>query len=145
MRPRKKKKTGIKVDKTCRISRSFQDYQTFLLEHPSLPVRQIDFLEGIRGGLSSLRSTLSSRNSSLPFYGQPMIPALSSTSSIGSISYSDQIPSLVCSRYSLPIMAVNSQTLERSNMIPMEISGPIRFIVIPMLLIKKGIVRTIMR
>lgn len=50
MRPRKRKKTGIKVDKTCRIGRSFQDYQTFLQDHPSLPVRQIDSLEGIRGG-----------------------------------------------------------------------------------------------
>ena len=41
MRPRKRKKTGIKVDKTCRIGRSFRDYQTFLQDHPSLPVIDI--------------------------------------------------------------------------------------------------------
>ena len=139
MRPRKRKKTGIKVDKTCRIGRSFQDYQTFLQDHPSLPVRQIDSLEGIRGGPVLL--TIHFVQQEL----QPMIPALSSTSSIGSISYLDPIPSRVSSRYSLLIMAANSQTLERSNMIPMETSGPICFIVIPMLLIKKVIVRTIMR
>ena len=39
MRPRKGKKTGIKVDKACRIGRTFQDYQDFMVENPHLPVR----------------------------------------------------------------------------------------------------------
>lgn len=50
MRPRKGKKTGIKVDKACRIGRTFQDYQNFMTEHAQLPVRQLDSVEGVKGG-----------------------------------------------------------------------------------------------
>lgn len=50
MRPRKGKKTGIKVDKTCRIGRTFQDYREFIAENPHLPVRQLDSVEGVKGG-----------------------------------------------------------------------------------------------
>ena len=50
MRPRKGKKTSIKVDKACRIGRSFSDCRTFQQEHPFLPVRQMDSVEGIQGG-----------------------------------------------------------------------------------------------
>lgn len=50
MRPRKGKKTSIKVDKACRIGRSFSDCLVFQQNHPFLPVRQIDSVEGIRGG-----------------------------------------------------------------------------------------------
>lgn len=50
MHPRKGKKTGIKVDKTCRIGRTFQDYQKFMAELPFLPIRQLDSVEGVKGG-----------------------------------------------------------------------------------------------
>lgn len=50
MRPRKGKKKGIKVDKACRIGRTFSDFQTFMKDHPSLPIRQMDSVEGIKGG-----------------------------------------------------------------------------------------------
>ena len=49
MRPRKGKKTGIKVDKACRIGRIFQDYQDFVAENPYLHVRQLDSVEGVKG------------------------------------------------------------------------------------------------
>lgn len=50
MRPRKGKKKSIKVDKSCRISRSYEDFLRFSLEYPHLPVRQLDSVEGVRGG-----------------------------------------------------------------------------------------------
>lgn len=50
MRPRKGKKKSIKVDKACRLGRSYEEFQTFTKEHPLLPVRQIDTVEGVKGG-----------------------------------------------------------------------------------------------
>ena len=50
MRPRKGKKKGIKVDKTCRVGRSYPDYLDFIQIHPFLPVRQLDSVEGLKGG-----------------------------------------------------------------------------------------------
>lgn len=50
MRPRKGKKKNIKVDKACRIGRSFSDYLAFMKENPYLPARQMDSVEGVRGG-----------------------------------------------------------------------------------------------
>lgn len=50
MRPRKGKKTGIKVDKACRIGRTFKDYQKFMADNPHLPARQLDSVEGVKGG-----------------------------------------------------------------------------------------------
>lgn len=50
MRPRKGKRNTIKVDKSCRIGRTFPDYQNFMKKNPSLPVRQLDSVEGIKGG-----------------------------------------------------------------------------------------------
>lgn len=49
MRPRKRKKS-IKVDKTCRIGRSYDDFQDFIKANPLLPVRQLDSVEGLKGG-----------------------------------------------------------------------------------------------
>lgn len=49
MRPRKGERKAIKVDKACRVNRTFDDFQVFKAEHPFLPVRQIDSVEGIKG------------------------------------------------------------------------------------------------
>lgn len=40
----------FKVDKSCRIGRTYQDFQTYLKEHPDTPVVQIDSVEGCKGG-----------------------------------------------------------------------------------------------
>lgn len=47
--PRKKKKI-FKVDKTCRIGRTYQDYKTYRENHPDIPVTQMDSVEGKKGG-----------------------------------------------------------------------------------------------
>lgn len=49
MRPRKGKKKAVKVDKTCRIGRTFEDYQRFMAGNPHLPARQLDSVEGVKG------------------------------------------------------------------------------------------------
>lgn len=48
-RVRKKKKT-LKVDRKCRIGRTFDLFQQFMQEHPDIPVTQMDSVEGKKGG-----------------------------------------------------------------------------------------------
>ncbi len=50
MRPRKKKSTNIKVDKTCRVGRSYENFLSFRENNPDIPVRELDSVEGIKGG-----------------------------------------------------------------------------------------------
>jgi IS30 family transposase len=49
-RPRKKKSRALKVDKACRMARKYTDFQTFMQDHPGLPVVEIDSVEGTKGG-----------------------------------------------------------------------------------------------
>lgn len=49
-RPRKKRSIPLKVDKKCRIGRTYEDFVTFHKEHPELPVVQLDSVEGVKGG-----------------------------------------------------------------------------------------------
>ena len=48
-RPRQRNKP-LKVDKNCRIGRTYQDFQTYIDEHPDTPIVQMDSVEGCRGG-----------------------------------------------------------------------------------------------
>jgi IS30 family transposase len=47
---RRKKKDGFKVDKKCRIGRTYQDFLAFMEEHPGLSVVEMDSVEGKKGG-----------------------------------------------------------------------------------------------
>ena len=47
---RRKKMKIYKVDKGCRIGRSYTEFLLFMQEHPDLPVTQIDSVEGRKGG-----------------------------------------------------------------------------------------------
>ena len=38
------------MDKACRNGRTFEDFKKYCKEHPSLPVVQIDSVEGVKGG-----------------------------------------------------------------------------------------------
>lgn len=49
-RPRKKKSVGLNVDKKCRIVRTYEDYKAFMESNPSLPVIELDSVEGIKSG-----------------------------------------------------------------------------------------------
>lgn len=50
MRPRKNVSKNLKVDKACRLGRDFSCFQTYMKAHPDLSVRQIDSVEGVKGG-----------------------------------------------------------------------------------------------
>ena len=47
--PKKKKKT-FKVDKQCRINRTYFEYRIFVHDNPNVPTTQIDSVEGTKGG-----------------------------------------------------------------------------------------------
>ena len=50
MKPRSKKAQIVKVDKKCRIGRTYEDYLKFMEEHPDFSVLQGDSVEGKKGG-----------------------------------------------------------------------------------------------
>ena len=47
---RRRKRKDFKVDKACRIGRTYNDYITYCSQHPDLPVTQMDSVEGKKGG-----------------------------------------------------------------------------------------------
>ncbi len=47
---RKKKRDSFKVDKKCRINRTYQDFLNFMSEHPGLTIVEMDSVEGKKGG-----------------------------------------------------------------------------------------------
>jgi IS30 family transposase len=49
-RPRKSKHESLKVDKACRVNRTYEDYKNFVSENPDVHVVQMDTLHGKRGG-----------------------------------------------------------------------------------------------
>ena len=50
MRPRKKKSTAMKVDRKCRIGRTYDDFKTFMENNRDTPFRECDSVEGVKGG-----------------------------------------------------------------------------------------------
>ena len=50
MRPRKNVSRKLKVDKSCRIGRDFSYFEKYMCDHPDASVRQLDSVEGIKGG-----------------------------------------------------------------------------------------------
>lgn len=49
-RPRKKSTNKFKIDKSCRIGRTYDDFLIFMKEHSDTPVVEIDSVEGTKGG-----------------------------------------------------------------------------------------------
>lgn len=47
---RRRRKKHFKVDSTCRIGRTYEDYMDYCGRHPDLPVTQMDSVEGKKGG-----------------------------------------------------------------------------------------------
>lgn len=49
-RPRKNSAIHFKVDKSCRIGRTYDDFLIFIKEHPEMPIVEMDSVEGTKGG-----------------------------------------------------------------------------------------------
>jgi IS30 family transposase len=47
---KRKKKNNFKIDKNCRVGRTYQDFLNFVVENPGLPIVEMDSLEGSKGG-----------------------------------------------------------------------------------------------
>lgn len=47
---RRKQKKNYKVDKNCRIGRTYNDFIAFMKNHPCFPIVQMDSVEGVKGG-----------------------------------------------------------------------------------------------
>lgn len=47
---KRRKKRIFKVDKTCRVGRTYEDFRSFMEENPGLPVVQLDSVEGKKSG-----------------------------------------------------------------------------------------------
>ena len=50
VKPRKGKGVEHRVDRTCRVGRTWDDYLKFVAEHPGVRVVEMDTVEGARGG-----------------------------------------------------------------------------------------------
>lgn len=49
-RPRKSKHDSFKVDKSCRIGRTYEDFQIYIKENSDVPLVELDSVEGRKGG-----------------------------------------------------------------------------------------------
>jgi len=49
-RPRKSKHEGLKIDRTCRLGRSYDDYLTFMSSNPDRFIVEMDTVHGKKGG-----------------------------------------------------------------------------------------------
>jgi IS30 family transposase len=49
-KPRKSKHESLKIDKACRINRTYEDYKNFIAQNPDVNVVQMDTVHGKRGG-----------------------------------------------------------------------------------------------
>ena len=47
---RRRRKKQYKVDRGCRIGRTYQDFLDFMERNPGLPITQLDSVEGTKGG-----------------------------------------------------------------------------------------------
>ena len=47
---KRKKSKDFKIDKSCRINRTYKDYLKYRENHPHLPLTQMDTVEGCKGG-----------------------------------------------------------------------------------------------
>ena len=50
LRPRKGKKKDAKVDKKCRIGRTYEDFKNYRSQNPEQPLTEIDSVECVKGG-----------------------------------------------------------------------------------------------
>lgn len=67
-RVRKKKSSEFKVDKKCRIGRTFEDFRKYCEEHPQLPVVELDSVEGKKGSAVLLTIYFRQQNLQLAYY-----------------------------------------------------------------------------
>lgn len=102
MRPRKKKSTALKVDKKCRIGRTYDDFLNYMKEHPDIPARECDSVEGTKGGKVLLTIHFVQQNLQLAFLrnsndSQSVIDVFNKLYRVlGPETFSELFPVLLC-------------------------------------------------
>ena len=102
MRPRKKKQTALKVDKKCRIGRTYDDFLNYMKEHPDIPARECDSVEGTKGGKVLLTIHFVQQNLQLAFLrnsndSQSVIDVFNKLYRVlGPETFSELFPVLLC-------------------------------------------------
>lgn len=66
-RPRKNTTKSFKVDRSCRIGRTYEDYLAYIAEHPDTPIVQMDSVIGSKGGKAILTIHFTNSNFMLAF------------------------------------------------------------------------------
>lgn len=66
-RSRRKKSCEMKIDKKCRLNRTYNDFKNFINENPDVTVTEIDSVEGTKGGAVLLTMILTNCNFMLAF------------------------------------------------------------------------------
>ena len=102
MRPRKKKQTALKVDKKCRIGRTYEDFLAYMKDHPDIPARECDSVEGTKGGSVLLTIHFVQQNLQLAFLrnandSQSVIDVFNKLYRVlGPETFSELFPVLLC-------------------------------------------------
>lgn len=135
----------LKIDRSCRINRTYGDYKSFLEKNPDTPVCQLDSVEGIRGGPVLLTVHFVRQELQLAFLRNSN--DLKSVTDIFECLYFEMGPDIFMNVFpcSLQITAVNSQTQKQSNLTDRAATEHICFTVMQMLLTRKETAKTIMK
>ena len=67
-RVKRKKASEFKVDKKCRLGRTYEDYLKYCEDNPELPVVEIDSVEGLKGSAVLLTIYFKQQNLQLAYY-----------------------------------------------------------------------------
>jgi hypothetical protein len=73
-KPRKSKHETLKVDKVCRVNRTYEDYKSFMALNPDVNVVQMDTVKGKRSGKCLL--TLLLLSSKIPHFWRRKFPTI---------------------------------------------------------------------
>lgn len=122
LKPRQVKSTERKIDKKCRIGRSFDDFLIFQNEHPDLPIVQMDTVMGTQGGKCLLTFSFESL-----FLMAFLLDDRTSFSVINAMNYLTDTLSLDTFRRLFPVILTDNGT-EFSNpkMLEFDCKGQLR-------------------
>lgn len=117
---RKKKKDRFKVDKKCRVGRSYQDFLQFIAEHPGILIVEMDSVEGKKGG-----KVLLTLHFTIPQFMLAFIRDANTSRSVIDIFnqlYLDLTPDIFCRLFQV-LLGDNGSEFSNPSAIEMDLQG----------------------
>jgi len=117
---RKKKKDPFKVDKKCRIGRSYQDFLQFTATYPGIPIVEMDSLEGKKGG-----KVLLTLHFTIPQFMLAFIRDANTSQSVIDIFnklYLDLTPAVFCRLFQV-LLGDNGSEFSNPSAIELDLQG----------------------